>query len=360
MKLYLSILLLIVFPLLAHAGQKVEIKVDYSRSADIFEVMDNVANWWPGFNEEEYFKYWEKEFGISEKDKELFSRYSKIREKYYDDPDQKEKNPLLNRNGFFSTNGSSTADPFAEAFYSSNSLDEALLKLSKLLSTEEFVFAKEFYDHFKPKYEKLIEKDGADFSSSIKLVRDTFAKKGVGRFFDQVAKFYDVKGVIKYRVLFTWWPPLNRSNASPTGGYLIMRYSPTKHSGRNESDVVSHEIVHTISAKQTLEQKKSLTELFLKKCAVQDHLKKLTILEEPLAVVFGQLLFSEQFQRERFSLADNLYNNPWINSFSRALFVPIKMRFEKGETIRQGTIDDAATICGDLQKAASMLTSAAK
>ncbi len=133
------------------AGSKVEIKIEYSRSADVFEIMDNVANWWPGFNEEEYSNFWRKRFGLSEKDNELLGRYAKIREKYYDDPDQKEKNPLLNRNGFFSTNGSVAADPFAEAFYSSNTLEEALEKLSKILSTDELNLIKDFYAYFKPK-----------------------------------------------------------------------------------------------------------------------------------------------------------------------------------------------------------------
>ncbi len=51
------------------ADNKVEVKIEYSLSADIFEVMDNVANWWPGFNEEEYSKYWDKIYSRSEKDK---------------------------------------------------------------------------------------------------------------------------------------------------------------------------------------------------------------------------------------------------------------------------------------------------
>jgi hypothetical protein len=39
---------------------KIDIKVEYSKSADIFELMDNVSNWWPGFTEVEYEKYWNK------------------------------------------------------------------------------------------------------------------------------------------------------------------------------------------------------------------------------------------------------------------------------------------------------------
>lgn len=57
---YLSIfwLLLVVVISTQAADVNVQVKIEYSRSADIFEVMDNVSNWWPGFTGEEYSKYW--------------------------------------------------------------------------------------------------------------------------------------------------------------------------------------------------------------------------------------------------------------------------------------------------------------
>jgi hypothetical protein len=115
---------------------KVQIDVTYSESADIFVILDNVSGWWEGFTEAEYKKYWVIRFGISTNDDVLFGQYVKLRWKYYNDPDQKPKDPLKNRNGLFSTIGSVTSDPLAESFYSSNSLDESYIKLKGLVSKE--------------------------------------------------------------------------------------------------------------------------------------------------------------------------------------------------------------------------------
>ena len=94
------------------------------------------GGWWEGFTEAEYKKYWVIRFGISTNDDVLFGQYVKLRWKYYNDPDQKPKDPLKNRNWPFSTIGSVTSDPLAESFYSSNSLDESYIKLKGLVSKE--------------------------------------------------------------------------------------------------------------------------------------------------------------------------------------------------------------------------------
>ncbi|MGK5087555.1 hypothetical protein WDW86_08350 [Bdellovibrionota bacterium FG-2] len=104
---------------------EVKLQAVYHEASNVFEIMDNVSNWWPGFCDEEYQKYWQKTFGLSEQDKVFFEGYRKIREKHYADPDQAEKDPLKNRNGLCATLGSVTADPIAEAFYSSDSLEAA-------------------------------------------------------------------------------------------------------------------------------------------------------------------------------------------------------------------------------------------
>jgi hypothetical protein len=329
---------------------KIDIKVEYSKSADIFELMDNVSNWWPGFTEVEYEKYWNKNIKSQPDDIQLFQKYISLREKYYNDPDQKEKNPLKNRNGFFSTSGLLASDPYAEAFYSSNTLEEAYGKLENKVLPAELEFVKKFYSHFQSRYEPLINEDEKAFEGSIALVKKVFDNDGIQEYFEKIVNFFNTKVNLRYRVLYTWWPPIERDNASPTGQFLIMRKNPSKHKDRNDSDIVAHEIIHTISTNQPLDQKKKLTDDFLEKCSIQDKLKKLVILEEPLAVAFGQLLFTEKFNPKHFSLSESLYNNPWINTFSRLIFLPLKSRFEKGENINQGFINEASSLCSDLKK----------
>lgn len=332
-----------------------EIQIVYSASADIFEIMDNVSGWWEGFTEDGYKSYWLKRFGINKKDEAFFETYSNLRAKYYNDPDQKPRDPMKNRNGLFSTIGSASADPLAEAFHTSNSLEESFNKLKSLITEEELLFLIDFYKNFESRYVKLITESEQGFKIGIEKVNKTLSQQGIQDYFFQVAKFYNVKRPLKYRVLYVWWPPLNRTQASPSGSNLIMRYNPVLHGHSDASDVVAHEIVHSISSNQDLDQKKQITKSFIKKCPESINIRKYRILEEPMAVVFGQLIFNQKFFPEKFNITSNLYNSEWINSMARLLYLPLLKRFEGGESISDGFINDAALMCMDLTGSASEL-----
>lgn len=192
MKLFVAVFF-VFYSIFGYAQKsKITILVEYSKSADIFELMDNVSNWWPDFTEEEYEKFWMKNIKSQPEDKQFFQKYTALREKYYNDPDQKEKNPLKNRNGFFSNSGSNEADPYAEAFYSSDTLEEAYEKLEKKITPADLEFVKKFYQHFQRRYEFLIKDDGKAFEGSIAMVENVFENNGVQKYFENVVKFYNV------------------------------------------------------------------------------------------------------------------------------------------------------------------------
>jgi len=346
-------LVFLLFSPLAFAG--VQIEVAYREPADIFDIMDSVSQWWPGFTEVEYQKYWDKKFGSDEKDKELFKKYGSFREKYYNDPDQKEKDPLKNRNGFFSTLGSINADPVAEAFYSSSSMAEAFGKLKKIITPKEFGFLKDFYKHFEPRYSQLTTESKKVFPKAVTLVKKSTSRKGIREYLERVADFYNVKVDVTYTVIYVWWPPLNRTYASPTGKYLVMRYNPIKHSKYDDSDIVMHEIIHTISAKQSLKQKKTLTKEFLNKCSINGKMESLRILEEPLAVIFGQMLFIKQFIPNKFRFDSNWYSKPWISMFAKLSMPVVEENFKAGKSINDNLIPRLSKICAEAVQVSTQL-----
>jgi hypothetical protein len=336
---------------------EVNIQVEYSESADYFDLLDNLSNWWEGFTEPEYGKEWQNRFGVfTELDRASFEKYRKLREKYYNDPDQSEKDPLKNRNGFFSMTSTFSADPLAEAFYDSSKLEEAYKKLEKLLDKQELEGLISFHRQYNDRVSKIL-KESVVFKKILPKVQKSLKHPGIDKYLSEIAAFYKVTPALDYRILFTWFPPIERSNASPTGKYLLMRYNPLKHleMAAQDSDIAFHEIVHVISNKQPLEQKQLLTEQFLKSCQVKDQLKKLTILEEPLAVVFGQAIFLERFDPKRLNLGESLYNNPWISSYAKLLLPIVKTQLKAGKSIADDFIPTAASLCNELKGAASKL-----
>jgi hypothetical protein len=356
MNLRLAFAVLVIFASSTLAHADVKLKAVYSESANIFDVMDNVSNWWDGFCEEEYQKFWTNRYGISDDERVLFSRYKQLRERYYSDPDQAEKDPLKNRNGFFATSGAISADPLAEAFYSSSTLTEAMAKVEKLVSPDEFKFLKTYYEHFQPKYSLLLQ-ESTSFASVATQINKSLSAPKVKKLFDQVANFYDVHSNVDYRILFVWWPPINRANASPTGSYLLMRYNPMKHLDivSKDSDIVFHEVVHTISARQPLEQKQRLTKQLLQKCDQVSTLKKLTILEEPLAVAIGQMLFLERVNPSKLHYEESLYSSPWISAFAKLIFPVTKAQIESGKTINDDYIEKIGAQCVEMVRASAIL-----
>ncbi|MGK5087556.1 hypothetical protein WDW86_08355 [Bdellovibrionota bacterium FG-2] len=195
--------------------------------------------------------------------------------------------------------------------------------MSRILTAEEFVIFKNFYQFFQPSYSKLLER---------------------------IAKFYKVRAKIDYQIVFVWWPPIDRTNASPTGKFLVMRYHPQKHikDALADGDVVFHEVVHTISAKQDLEKKRELTKAFLNKCPIQDKMKQGKILEEPLAVAIGQIYYMRRFEPKNFRYSSSLYNDPWISLFGRVLYPLVEEVFNRERPIDNDFVLSASKLCNEV------------
>lgn len=343
-------------PVTHSASASIRMEAVYSQGADIFDLMDNVSEWWEGFCDAEYKKYWKEKYGISKEDSEFFSKYAALREKYYSDPDQAEKDPLKNRNGFFAMTGTITADPLAEAFYDSDSLEQGYAKAAKVITADELSFLKSFHAYFAPKYAPLL-KESAAFKKIMPSVNRSLRKPGMAGYFGEVARFYNVKSDLSYRVLYTWWPPIKRTNASPTGRYLIMRYNPVQHIDIAETDwdIAFHEVVHAISAMQPLEQKQQITQAFIKICDPRESVKRGRILEEPLAVALGQIEFLRRFAPKKLVYDDSLYIDPWVNLLGKLIHPVLEKSLREKKNIQQGFAESAARLCREVLAASDYL-----
>ena len=113
---------------------------------------------------------------------------------------------------------------------------------------------------------------------------------------------------------------------------------------KNKSKAESlHEIVQVVSALQSHEQKRKLTDDFLALCPVQAKLKKRVILEEPLAVGLGQMIYLDRFDRARFDGITEWYNEPEIDQLAKTYFPILKQHFSSDKALTS----DLATKLGD-------------
>ena len=120
---------LVIFSTFAFAELKIEhgVQIYYSEAIDVFEISDNLVL--GEYKENDYHRYWASNLGLESSEKSLLSKYNKLREKYYPDFLQKNEMPEMG-NSLFSPSSMNTPDRFAQTFYTSESVDEALKKLA--------------------------------------------------------------------------------------------------------------------------------------------------------------------------------------------------------------------------------------
>lgn len=336
------------------AAGGVSIDAAYSPAANAFVILDCVANWLDGFclDDGAYAREWTRRFGMTEEDRSFFRRYSEIRLRHYDDPDQAEKDPLKNRNGLFAFLGSLTAEPQAEAFYSSDRMDEAFGKLRRLMSREEIDFLRSFYARFERPLSLLLA-ESEPYRAKAAELRRSVREPRLQPFLARVAKFYGVRTEVRYRALFVWWPLKERTLATPTGRFLVLQGHPVEHASETWDDIVFHEIVHTISAQQDLGGKQAFTRAFLDRCDPRGKkVRRGRIIEEPLAVALGQMLFLKTFDPQRYErerARGRWYRDRWVNLFSQRIFPILESAIGEGRTLRDPSlIEQAARSCREL------------
>lgn len=220
-------------------------------------------------------------------------------------------------------------------------------RLERIVSDEDFKFYQSFFEHFLPQMRGYLEESKA-FSASIKEMNESFTKPNAINVMNSAFQFYSLTQPVNYTILFTWWPPINRDNASPTGNFLVLRKNPQEHLRWSSEDIAFHEVIHSISTLQDLDNKRAFTNLFLSKCSIQGKMKRYKILEEPLAVAIGQMYFLEKTDPEKYQQelkSDSWYRNKWINEFSKLIYPSVKMYLEQRKPIDMFLINQLADIC---------------
>lgn len=351
----LIFLFCVLVPSLSHSAT-VSMTAKYREAANVFVIMDCVSGWWEGTfcnDDGAYQKEWLKRFGISSEDKDLFSKYDALRQRYYKGLGAPKDESGPSSDGIFAKKASISEDLIAPAFYSSDKLEVALEKLSFKVSKGDLVFLKSFYDRFKPRYTKLLEESLPFKKKAAELNRKLSNKKYVN-FFSKIAGYYSVSESLRYEVLFTWYPPLDKDFAFPIDRFLVLNRNPIKHIDWDSEDIVFHEIVHTLSVRQPQKQKESISKVFLELCPIeakfpQGH--KTRLLEEPMAVAVGQTLFLKTFFPERVKWNSKFYNNHWISTFSKLIYPVIENEFKQGSRFSTETGKKLGFLCNELVQA---------
>lgn len=324
----------------------VTFRADYREAANVFQILDCVSNWEPDFCSDngEYRKFWKAQFGLTEEDKKFFKEYATIRSKYFD---LAASDISWKIDGVFSRASEINEDRLSPYFYASRNLPEVYEKLREKLTDKELTFLKTFYAHFEKSYQKLLA-ESLPFKNKAAALNKNISQKKYKKFFDKISAYYNVTENLEYTVLYTWWPPMDRNHASAVNQFLVFNLNPIKDIDSQDEEIVYHEVIHTLSARQTPEQKVAISNAFQKECELKDSAfigKHKRALEEPLAVAIGQILFLSEYAPNKLDLSKKLHNNPWADGFSRLAYPIVKSEMDSGARFSEETGKKMGRLC---------------
>lgn len=335
-----------------NADNTASITVTYREAANVFEIMDNVSSWLPGKCDEEYRAYWNERFGITPADEQRFASYKQLRKRSYPRPPDGQDGSDPRTTSLFGP--VKPIDRFAAAFYDSQSLDEAFVKLGDVATAQEIAELKAFYAVYRPQYESLLVESKA-YLAIASATSTKLEEAHADAYATGLAQFYGVTSLPRFTALYVWWPPVENVTANSRDRFLLLKYNPAKHGNGAASniDIPIHEFVHYASAHQSEEQKRALTRTFLAGCDPTADVKPVKILEEPLAVAH-QKLFLSTADPQHFDASVPWYGGDrWIDPFAKALFAQVKEARAAGRTIDDALMTSAAKSCATLYAARS-------
>lgn len=287
--------------------QTASLQINYSHLADTFHWMDQVSeSCFSFFQIPDYKAYWINQWTLTEKDLFLLKHYQAIRKKYQNDPKFNEFLSYL----AFAPDPAEVKDPIADAFYTSLTLTDALKKLNGILSLDESVFIKAFFEHFEPHLNEVTWINS--FHPILKTLNIHLNSEKVIKHLNKMQSFYRSKPLVLRSILLFSAPEKHLSGAC-YGDHLQLRLSKEFDLDKSNNDIflssiLVHEATHHISGDALQNQKANLRAIFLESSGKPSEIL-LMDLEEPL-VVASQMYFIKKNFPELYHAASEWFFFP--------------------------------------------------
>ena len=350
----LSLILCSVF-LAQPVRAEVNVTVSYSEAADLYSTMDNVSGWLEGYTWPEYRTEWSERFGWSAADQVWIDRYTEFRRRTFIE-DGRLRDPRNLPDGIFAPQGEGTSgsDPLAMYFLAQPNIKTALRNLDRAFTRSDARMLRGFYYHFASRWRVLLQ-DNEPLVNRANALQERMQNPEISHFIDTANAFYQSEVSGPFTVYFTRRPPGSESSAEPlAGNYILLHTSAEENEAEYWDTIVMHELVHFVSSRQRQEQKQTLTARFLNRCPLPKGAKLLWLIEEPLAVAWGQAAYSAQVLHKPLDPLENWYGIPWVNIVSRTIAPTIITGYRSDLRI-EDVIDQAADRCVDLTTISNQL-----
>lgn len=321
------------------------VKVGYSPALDLFNLLDNLPDWLPGYTSSVYQQEWQRRFGLADRDRALLADYAAFRRRT--SPlarDAAEHSAPADR--LFAGADTRTGDPYSQHFLIAPSFAAGVDAAIAGQDQKDQVLLRQYYAHFAPRAAQLLAVKTPFVAQQASLARQLAAPE-VAALAEQMKVFFSVQDSPAFQVRFVWWPQAERTQAKLRGGYILL--FSTFEADDDWAPIVMHEFSHFLSAGQPAPQRRRLAESFVALCPAALALPNpLNALEEPLAIYWGQYRFEQQVRGEVLPTALPWYIQPQADRAAKALAAAFPAtgpapRLEAGPLLRAAASACSAT-----------------
>lgn len=292
------------------------VEVSYSPALDLFNLLDNLPDWLPGYTSAAYRTEWQARFGLDDRDQALLADYAAFRQRTSPLAQDPAVSPAP-ADGLFAGTDTRRGDPYARHFMTAASFAEGTAAAIDGLDPKDQALVRRYYAHFVPRATQLLAAQ-APFSTQRSALSRQLAAPAVVELAEQMKAFYNVDDSPAFQVRFVWWPDATRTQAKLRGGYILL--FSTFETDDDWAPIVMHEYGHYLSAGQPAPQRRALAASFIALCPGAMALPNpLNALEEPLAIYWGQYRFEQDVRGEALSTTSAWYVQPQADRAAKRL-----------------------------------------
>ncbi|MEA9562756.1 MULTISPECIES: hypothetical protein [unclassified Xanthomonas] len=268
-----------------------QVQVGYSEATDLFNLLDNLSDWLPGFTVPVYRSYMEAHGGLDQADLAALAAYAEFRRRT---SGLAKDDTLEVVDRVFAPDATREADPFSRHFLGDAGFEASANAAIAEQSADDQKLLRAYFARFVPRASRLIAV-APRFEHQMRVLREELSNPAVSRLASQMRDFFAVPDPPAFEARFVWWPEMDTTQAKVRGRTMLL-YSqhdaPTGTASMDWTPILLHELNHYLSAGQPAARKRMLAANFLRLCPSAANLRNpLNALEEPLAIYWGQYRF---------------------------------------------------------------------
>lgn len=297
------------------------LQVGYHQATDVFNLLDNLPDWLPGYTASAYREYWQAHIGLDEADRAALAAYAAFRQRTSPAARAPTPDPAAPPD-LFAPILTREVDGLARSFLEAGDFQAGATAAIAAQAPRDRAMLRAYYARFGPRALRLVGTHSA-FDTQRRALASQLSLPGVPGLMRDIRTFHGVGKAPSFVARFVWWPDAARTQAKVRGRFILLQ-GPADGAGSDTpmdwAPVVLHEYAHYVSAGQPMPQRQRLSAVFLRGCPAAASLPNpLNAFEEPLAIYWGQVRFEHDVRGRVLPAGQEWYFQPMADRIAKAI-----------------------------------------